>query len=46
MRRASDDFAAMEKAREDEENGMGGFRHEVAGRRKRKDVSLRSRRVE
>ena len=35
--RASDEFAAMEKAQE-EDNGMGAFKHEVAGRRRRKDV--------
>lgn len=37
--RASEDFVAMEKAAaEEEENGMGGFKHEIAGRRKRKEV--------
>ncbi|GMS95686.1 hypothetical protein PENTCL1PPCAC_17861 [Pristionchus entomophagus] len=37
--KASEDFAAMEKAAaEEEESGMGGFKHEVAGRRKRKEV--------
>lgn len=42
MLRASEDFAAMERAAaEEEESGMGGFKHEVAGRRKRKEVRSR-----
>ncbi|GMT24306.1 hypothetical protein PFISCL1PPCAC_15603, partial [Pristionchus fissidentatus] len=37
--KASEDFAAMERAAaEDEESGMGAFKNEVSGRRKRKEV--------